>query len=96
MLPLFADPAQPWKTAAFSQYPRGGGMGYTVRSGKWRYTEWRRRDGKVTARELYDHSQSDVATANVVEQPEFADTLQEMKAKLLAGPEAARPRERRH
>jgi iduronate 2-sulfatase len=91
MLPLFSNPAQPWKKAAFSQYPRGGGMGYTVRSKKWRYTEWRRKDGRVTAHELYDHSASDVATANLAERPEFATVLKEMQAILRAGPKGARP-----
>ncbi len=66
-------------------------MGYTVRSGKWRYTEWRRKDGRVTAHELYDHSASDVATANLAERPEFATVLKEMQAILRAGPKGARP-----
>ncbi|NQT88826.1 sulfatase, partial [bacterium] len=29
MMPLFDDPERPWKSAAFSQYPRGRIMGYT-------------------------------------------------------------------
>ncbi|MFZ9937103.1 MAG: sulfatase, partial [Luteolibacter sp.] len=47
---LLEDPAQPWKRAAFSQYQRsisgsgitnpGQGMGYTLRTARFRYTEW--------------------------------------------------------
>jgi iduronate 2-sulfatase len=54
-LPLLEDPAQPWKKAVFSQFQRnindnepgdvpvnnsGQGMGYTIRTERYRYTEW--------------------------------------------------------
>jgi iduronate 2-sulfatase len=54
-LPLLEDPAQPWKQAVFSEFQRtindtdpedtavsssGGGMGYTIRTERYRYTEW--------------------------------------------------------
>ncbi len=81
-LPLFADPTLPGKKAALSQYPRGG-MGYSMRSGNWRYTQWRRKDGKVVATELYDHSQSDLATTNVVELAEHKDTVERLEQQLL-------------
>ncbi|MHC4411890.1 MAG: sulfatase, partial [Planctomycetota bacterium] len=56
MAPLLEDPARPWKKAAFSQYPRGKVMGYSMRTERFRYTEWKDREtGKVLARELYDH-----------------------------------------
>jgi iduronate 2-sulfatase len=89
-VPLFDDPSRPWKKAAFSQYPRGG-MGHTVTDGRWRYTEWKNKQGKVTARELYDHSKSPIATANVVDHPEYADVAKKMEAILAAGPDAAKP-----
>jgi iduronate 2-sulfatase len=82
LLPLFADPSLPGKQAAMSQYPRGG-MGYSIRSGDWRYTRWQRKDGKVVARELYDHSQSDLATKNVAELPENESTVKRLDKQLL-------------
>jgi len=49
-LPLLEDVNQPWKRAAFSQYQRsisgpgvtnsGQGMGYSLRTERYRYTEW--------------------------------------------------------
>lgn len=82
LLPVFADPSLPGKKAAISQYPRGG-MGYSIRSGNWRYTRWQRKDGKVVARELYDHSRSDIATKNVVELPENMNTVKQLDKLLL-------------
>ena len=83
LLPLFSDPSLPGKPASLSQYPRGGGMGYSIRSGNWRYTRWHRKDGKVVARELYDHSQSDVATKNVAELAENEDIVSKLDNLLL-------------
>lgn len=79
LLPIFADPTLPGKKAAMSQYPRGGGMGYSIHSGNWRYTRWQRKNGEVTARELYDHSQSDQATKNVVDEPENENAVKELE-----------------
>jgi iduronate 2-sulfatase len=102
MTPLLADPKRKWKTAAFSQYPRGrtGELeGYAIRTDRYRYVEWRRKkkDGtfRVQARELYDHQadpleRTSVARAN----PEVVKLL---AARLQAGwkselPHAARGR----
>lgn len=86
MLPLLEDPRRQWKAAAFSQYPRGKVMGYSMRAGRWRYTEWIERDsGKVVARELYDHSAGPLASANLAELPEHAATVRELSAVLDKG-----------
>ena len=63
-LPLFNDPKQRWKTAAFSQYPRslkghrhsrhGDVMGYAIRTKKYRFVQWKDWKTKVVvASELY-------------------------------------------
>jgi len=86
MVPLVEDPTRPWKTAAFSQYPRGKAMGYSIRSGKWRYTEWiDRRSGSVVGRELYDHSAGPVANRNLSENPQLADTVGSLSKILERG-----------
>ncbi|MCK5174794.1 MAG: sulfatase-like hydrolase/transferase, partial [Planctomycetes bacterium] len=102
MLPLFKDPAQPWKRAAFSQYPRdfkdnrhkghGDIMGYAVRTGRYRYVEWRQWDtGNVLARELYDHSQDVDEMTNIADNPEYKDIISKLGNVLKMGWKAVLP-----
>ncbi len=92
MTPLLRDPNRPWKSAAFSQYPRRGVMGYSLRSGKWRYTEWKhRKTGKVVQRELYDHAAGPRAIENLADKAEHADVVKRLSAMMQAGWKAARP-----
>jgi len=72
------DPAAMPKSAAFTQHPRPAysdrtatgkpdAMGYSVRTGKARYTEWRDwTTGKVLAAEYYDHEQDSAELVNRV------------------------------
>jgi arylsulfatase A-like enzyme len=85
--PLLADPQRPWKSAAFSQYPRQKEiMGYSMRTDRYRYTEWRMRDGsKVVARELYDHETDPHETVNLAGVPEHAARVKELSERLSAG-----------
>lgn len=91
LVPILSDPTQKVKAAALTQtprpnYPRGkmpGFMGYSIRSGSFRYTEWREfASGKVTARELYDHRVDRGENENVVEQARYSDALPRL-SKLL-------------
>jgi len=54
LVPLLKNPSKPLRDYAISQYPRHGGMGYTIRTSKYRYTEWFKKDA-VVGKELYDH-----------------------------------------
>jgi iduronate 2-sulfatase len=66
MAPLLDNPGQPWKEAAYSQYPQGTLMGYSVRTDRYRYTEWRRLGSTdIKARELYDHEKDPDENVNV-------------------------------
>ena len=88
---LVGDPRQPWKPAAFSQYPRNRRtvMGYTMRTDGFRYTEWREwRDGsagKVLQRELYDHRRDDAENVNAIDDPQYADEVKRLEAMMQAG-----------
>ena len=73
-VPLFNDPNRLWKRAAFSQYPReipgvGAGMGYSIRTRRFRYTEWRAEDSPYTSAELYDYQEDPLETRNLANLP---------------------------
>ena len=87
--PLLDDSKKAWKAAAFSQYPRGGKdtgplMGYAVKTDRYRYVEWRKRDGtEVVARELYDHKTDPDENANVADANK--PVVEELAKQLAAG-----------
>ena len=100
LLPLLDDPKRPWKTAAFSQYPRGGGggggekvMGYTIRTDRFRYTEWQARNDpkQVLARELYDHETDPRETKNVADEADKANVVRDLSERLKKGWRGALP-----
>jgi arylsulfatase A-like enzyme len=97
LAPLLADPARDWKKAAFSQYPRGGQqkvMGHTIRTDRYRYTEWRdEKTGEVLAAELYDHATDPQENVNLAEKTEQKSVRAQLKRQLEAGWKAALPQE---
>jgi arylsulfatase A-like enzyme len=100
MKPLLDDPKRPWKSAAFSQYPRpssksGGGplMGYSMRTDRYRFTVWVGRDdhSKVDAVELYDHQTDPQENQNIAKRPENAALVEKLMAQWKAGWQGAKP-----
>jgi len=92
MMPLLDDPARPWKKAAFSQYPRGKIMGRTMRTKRFRYTEWRnRKTNELMARELYDHEKDPQENVNAAAQPEYERDIGRLAGMLKRGWRAALP-----
>jgi len=85
--PLIENPDQAWKTAAFSQYPRPGLMGYSMRTDRYRLTRWmdRKDPGVVKAVELYDQEKDPQENVNVAGNPELAEILKELTAQAEAG-----------
>jgi iduronate 2-sulfatase len=91
--PLLDAPDRPWKTAAFSQYPRGKIMGYSMRTDRYRYTEWR--DPKAerpVAMELYDYQTDPAGNVNIAGSPEAAKLIEQLGQQLKAGWQQAGPR----
>ena len=93
LVPLFADPKRPWKSAAFSQYPRGKIMGYSMRTDRYRYTRWiDSKTGEVAARELYDHKEDPGENCNLASKPANAALVKKLDAQSAAGWKAAKPK----
>lgn len=90
-VPVMNDPERQWKKAAFSQYPRGNVMGYSMRTERYRYTEWVEPGKEPAARELYDHQKDPDENTNLANRPEFADLVARLSAQLRSGWKAARP-----
>jgi iduronate 2-sulfatase len=97
-VPLLNDSQQPWKKAAFSIWAersadeKNGFIGYSMRHGKYRYTEWRNtHTDALVSRELYDHGEGSLAAINLVDHPEYKNMVQKMGKILKAGPEGALP-----
>ncbi len=93
--PLLRETGRPWKTAAFSQYPKGFTnrfMGRAMRTDRWRYVEWRDLfDDRLAAVELYDHASDPEENVNVAAEADRKGIVAELGRKLQAGWRAARP-----
>lgn len=94
LVPVLKDPKKSVQPAAFTQHPRPAyfdreprgvpeAMGYSVRTERVRYTEWRDwKTGEVIARELYDAHQDPGETKNLIDVSMLNDARTEAE-KLL-------------
>jgi iduronate 2-sulfatase len=86
LVPILDAPATD-RTAAFQVYPRGSKeagplLGHAVRTDRWRYVEWRKRDGTAAARELYDLQDDPLETVNIADRTEKSDVVDKHAALL--------------
>lgn len=91
--PLLENPEQPWKKAAFSQYLRKGRpglmgkgplafMGRSLRTDRWRYTEWKDADDKLVGTELYNHDHDPEENRNLANDPAQEQTMKKLAQQL--------------
>ena len=82
---MLQDPSQAGRGWTLSQVSRGGGrqggrfFGYTIRTPRWRYTEW---DSGDKGRELYDHDADPRELTNLADQAEHAGTIKQLSPQL--------------
>jgi uncharacterized sulfatase len=90
LVPLLDNPEAKWSRPAYSQIQRGTDeappgpklMGRSVRTERWRYTEW---DGGKQGRELYDHDHDPHEITNLADNPKYAATVETMQKRLHRG-----------
>jgi iduronate 2-sulfatase len=85
LVPILDDAQAMVKDAALTQHPRPAYaakgqapevMGYSIRSDRFRYTEWRRVNGsEIVAQELYDHATDPRETVNLADSGEATNVL---------------------
>lgn len=95
LLPLIKHPEIPVKTAAFSQYPRDKNvMGYSIRTEKYRYTEWAKFKyypkykpdwNRLSGVELYDHTSDPEENYNRIFDKRYNDIIKELSKTLHKG-----------
>ena len=104
LVPILADPTAAVKAVAMSQWPKGKTfpgnppsreiMGYSITDGHCRFTRWQlyEHPDVVIERELYDHSESRVATKNLAHEAAYEAEVRRMEQLLdqaLSGNKAA-------
>ncbi len=87
--PVLENPTVEVRDAALTQHPRPpygakiDVMGYSIRTPRYRYTEWRTfGSDEIVARELYDHQEDDIESDNIVDDPALVEQVQQLH-KLL-------------
>lgn len=80
--PLITDPERSWEWPAHTFTKHGKFLGQSVRTERWRYTQWGN-DRKQLGAELYDHSADPKEWVNLASDEKFAGTLPELQKLLI-------------
>ena len=89
MMPVIEQPALPWKTAVFSQFGGAAHGGISIRTERYRYTEWGQNGSRGV--ELYDYEADPDETVNIAGLPENRELVAHLSERLHAGWRAALP-----
>jgi uncharacterized sulfatase len=79
--PLMQNPTRAWTEVAFTEAPRLQFPGHSVRTARWRYTEW---DYGKQGAELYDHDRDPHEFRNLAKDPKYVREIADLRARLRA------------
>ena len=87
------QPDRKWKTAVFTDQPARGNwdqggsiIGRSMRTDRYRYTEWvNRSDDHVVARQLFDHEADPMETNNLAADSQNQDLVERLQRQLTTG-----------
>jgi iduronate 2-sulfatase len=88
LVPAMKNPTAELREYAFSQYPRGKAMGYTIRTKRFRYTEWIGNrysaekpyaGANILASEMYDYEKDPLETRSLIGDPAYLKEQTKMK-----------------
>lgn len=82
LVPLLENPDNIWDKAAYTQVRRNQIFGRSVRTERFRYTEW---DGGNAGVELYDHQKDPEEFTNLAKESTYIITVNELSALLKKG-----------
>jgi iduronate 2-sulfatase len=87
LVPMLREPSVLGRGWAITQTAHNGISGYSLRTPRWRYTEWEGAPG----RELYDHDTDPSELTNLATDPAHAKTIEALSAQLRAAVSATFP-----
>ena len=81
LLPFLKNSGYSWDKPAISQVHHAkNAQGYSIRTNRWRYTEW---NGGEAGIELYDHENDPDEIVNLANNPDYQSIAEELSDKLL-------------
>ena len=83
LAPLMKNPKAKWDKPAYTYQVRGEIRGVTVRTSRFRYTEW---DGGRKGAELYDETGDPAEMRNLSGDPKYTAAVKQMKGLLIDHP----------
>lgn len=91
LMPILKHESDSVKSYALSQYPKKKYMGYAVRTHRYRYIEWHKKnistsgvydENSIAAIELYDYEIDPIETKNLADEEGYAQVRQNLKSML--------------